>query len=126
MSGEIRVYLPLQTEHLIALQDGEELETGLRGFAVTDQIRRAVAGDDVEEQEFLALQQAASSALAAGMPVLIGAADVPEAALTGVGPAAGPTLEVSVRLAARDFASFHLDDAALGRADAASAAATDE
>jgi hypothetical protein len=125
MSGEVRVYLPLQPEHLVALQDGEELEVGLRGFAVTEQIRRALAGDDVEEQEFLALQQAASAARATGAVVLIGAADVPATALTQAGNDE-PALQVAVALEAKDFASFHLDDAALGRSETAPSADADE
>ncbi|HKJ12587.1 MAG TPA: hypothetical protein VJ976_09420 [Ornithinimicrobium sp.] len=127
MSGEIRVYLPLQPEHLAALQDGEELEAGLRGFTVTDQIRRVSVDDDVEEQEYMALQQAAFAARAAGQPVVIAAADVPASALAHIGRGVeGPVVELGVALQARRVASFHLDDVALQGQDADSTAASDE
>jgi len=127
MSGEVRIYLPLQPEHLIALQDGDELESGLQGFAVTEQIRRVSPGQDSDEHEFLALQQAATAARATGGPVVIGAADVPDTALSDVGRGAqGPTVEVGVPLEYTDFSSFHLDDVALGEPVATSITASEE
>jgi hypothetical protein len=116
MSGEIRVYLPLQTEHLIALQDGDELETGLVGFAVSEELRRRGVDAAAEEEEFLALQHAAAAVRAAGRPVVIGAADVPGSAVSEVRHAGeGSAVEVGVALETADFCAFHLDDIALGR-----------
>lgn len=79
MASVRRVYLPLSAVQVRALHDDRRLAADpLTGFAVTAQLRDALpSGGDEEECEYVALQQAASTAAENGQRV-VAAADIDE------------------------------------------------
>ncbi|GAB3578678.1 DUF6912 family protein [Calidifontibacter terrae] len=105
-----RIYLPLDDAALAALASDRQLPSPpLGAFAVTEAVRAAVGGDDVEVHEFAACQEAAAYAIGHGV-LVVGAADLATAAvLADTGDA---QVEIRGPLPLARFASFHLIDLA--------------
>lgn len=115
MSQEIRVYIPLTPDLVARLQTYGQLDSGLVGFVVDDEIRTLEPQADQDLWEFLALQRAAVHASNGEGPIAIAAADIPVPLLeTNVAPASSATLNEG--LAVADVVCFHLGDDALGLA----------
>lgn len=110
MSARTRVYLPLSAGDLDRLAAGDPLDDTARpAHAVTPALRGRHPEDDVEDQEFRALQEAAAAA--PGERVVVGAADLPPdrlAASGGGGPASAVGLTGPVRPG--DLVSLHVGD----------------
>ncbi|MGP9538983.1 DUF6912 family protein [Brachybacterium sp. AOP43-C2-M15] len=122
----MRIYLPL------TVQDRPRLESSARSldlaadraaWAVTTEVRADRPGQDEEDLEYDALQDAVHVALTAGEDsarALVIAADAPDGALTGA-PQEGGVFGVSLREEVlAKIASFHVTEQ-----DAAAAAADD-
>ncbi|SNC71516.1 hypothetical protein SAMN05445756_1518 [Kytococcus aerolatus] len=110
MTHDLRAFAALSLEELTALVGGEEVAP-VRPWRVVAVPADPTAEPSEEEAEE-AMEAAADDALAAGLPVVVLAADLPAGVLRG--DAAPVTL--------RQAASFHLgDDVALGEPEAVGA-----
>lgn len=111
--GVRRIYLPVGARELQALADERELPArGEVGFTVTPALRdEAGSGDDEEELEYLAIQQAADTAAGHGQRVIAAAdldgTDIGEA---GAGPQSA-AISVLSPVPLRRVASLHVLDA---------------
>ncbi|WP_162802851.1 DUF6912 family protein [Ornithinimicrobium avium] len=116
----VRCYLPVTPEQLRRLRDERRLAGPLPAYAVTASVQAAHAGADLDEWEFVALQEAARSQLAGGAPVIVAAADVVEEGVRRrEDRASGARVEVGDVDLPR-VAALHLgDDVVTGRAGAA-------
>lgn len=115
----VRCYLPVSPEQVRRLRDERRLTGPLPAFAVTSAVQAAHAGGDLDEWEFVALQEAARSLLVGGAPVIVAAADVAEEAVRRRDDqAAGARVEVGDVDLPR-VAALHLgDDVVTSRRDA--------
>lgn len=108
-----RVYLPLDVEQMEQLSTSRSL-TGspIAGFAVTPELRSAHPGEDDEGWEYLAMQDAATSAAGRGLRV-VAAADLPDGSV-GEGATSDDPAEVTVidEVPLRRIASLHVLDPA--------------
>jgi hypothetical protein len=109
----IRVYLPVDTEQLRALEKDRELPDRARtGFAVTARLRASTSVEDIEELEYLATQDAASAAAARGLRV-VAAVDSDDDEIHELTDAESPSaVTVSGTIPRRHVASFHVLDPA--------------
>lgn len=105
-----RAYLPVEREQLCYLHSEGAIAAGVLAHCVTDALRSSSPSSDEEELEFIALQQAARQAIAAGRPVIIAAVDLP---CSAVDPSAEFAFVVTAPVPAGDVVSFHLSDTAL-------------
>ncbi len=113
MSPVTRMYFPVAPDQVATMLAQGRLEPGLMAFAVDDAIRASAPEADEEFWEFRALQRAAAYARAHGGPIVVAAADVPDAVeISEHGQALG-ALSVNAELRRGDLASFHLGDDAL-------------
>lgn len=120
----MRIYLPLTAPDRASLELASarlELAEGRAAWTVTDSARQDFPGEDLEDLEYEALQDAVHVAYGAGDPTrraLVIAADVPDAVLAEApdGGAFGVLLRSP---AAARIASFHVTelDAAAAEAD---------
>lgn len=120
----MRIYLPLTASDRAALELASirlELAEGRAAWAVTAAAQRDFPGEDLEDLEYEALQDAVHVAYgtrSANQRALVVAADVPDAAL-GEAADGGPFGTVLVSSASARIASFHVTelDAAAAEAD---------
>lgn len=120
----MRIYLPLTDTDRASLELAStrlELAEGRAAWAVTDSARRGFPGEDLEDLEYEALQDAVHVAYGAGSSTqraMVIALDVPDAAIGDAddGGAFGVLLGTS---ASARIASFHVTelDAAAAEAD---------
>lgn len=121
----MRIYLPLQPTDRETLQSAQgrlELETGRAAWAVTQTARQDRPGNDEEDLEYDALQDAVHVALQAADPTsraLVIAADVPGSALDTAEDGGAFGVQLTEMTSAR-LASMHVTEL-----DAAAAAADD-
>ena len=120
----MRIYLPLTAPDRAALELAStrlELAEGRPAWAVTAAAQRGFPGEDLEDLEYEALQDAVHVAYGTGSAnqrALVVAADVPDAAL-GEAADGGAFGTVLVSSASARIASFHVTklDAAAAEAD---------
>jgi hypothetical protein len=108
-----RLYLPLRPDQVRRLEESREIGPPLLGYRVTDDIRRARPAGDLEEWEFVALQQAARHAHETGAPVIVAAADV-EVDHLSEDSAPGPSVEVVRAVTLPRVAALHVGDDVIG------------
>lgn len=122
----MRIFLPLSAEERTVLAaSGSQLEltSGRAAWAATAEARADRSGEDEEDVEYEAMQDAAHIALngvAADARAMVIAADVPDEALQPAGANGGAFGVVTVTGARAKIASFHVTEL-----DARSAAAED-
>lgn len=113
-----RVYLPLSTADLQALEAGDALAAGRTAYAVTDHVRSSQPSvADEEELEAYVAGLAAVAGAAAGWGAVVAAADVAEAdvdreATDDLGGPAGVMLRQQVGQS--DVVAFYVGDDVLG------------
>ncbi len=125
MSPAIRMYFPIDKDHLDQLADQHWSAPPLPAFGVTDAYRQDDPSGDAEAWEFRALQEAAVFARERGAPVLVVAADVADADLDHTGMAAthgehaavGRVSRLLAPLHLQQIAAFHLGNDLLGAGD---------
>lgn len=109
MSSLTRVYLPLSAQDLALLEaDGRLEAAGRTVHGVTPGLQRAHPGEDVEECEFHAQQEAAAHAT--GDPVVVGAADLPNEQVAPVGSGAAGAMRPLEPILRRYLVSLHVGD----------------
>lgn len=120
----MRIYLPLSAQDRQALQDGRralDLDAGRAAWAVTSEARADRPGEDVEDLEYEAMQDAVFVACSAAQPeqrVLVIAADVHDGAITPETEQAGAFGIVLTAGASAKIASFHVTEQDAATADA--------
>lgn len=72
----VRCYVPLTPDQLVSLGADRHLAGPHEAYAVTTALRSDLSSGDDDEWEYAALQQAASSQLGAGGPVVVAAVDL--------------------------------------------------
>ncbi len=112
----VRCYLPLSPEQVRRLRDERRLPGPLPAYAVTTSVQAAHPGGDLDEWEFVALQEAARSQRSGDAPLIVAAADVAEESVRSrEDQAAGARVEVGDVDLPR-VAALHLgDDVVTGR-----------
>lgn len=122
----MRIFLPLATEDSADIAASAlrlRLLEGRMAWAVTEELRADRVGEDEEELEYDAIQDAVHIALGASAPdarAMVIAADVPDSAFQPAGDNGGAYGVVTVSEAEARIASFHVTEL-----DASSAAADD-
>lgn len=122
----MRIFLPLLAEdRTVITASGLQLDLGpgRAAWAVTAEARADRSGEDEEDLEYDALQDATHIALSGAAPdgrAMVIAADVPDAALQPAGDTGGAYGVVTAAEARAKIASFHVTEL-----DAQSAAADD-
>lgn len=120
----MRIYLPLTTEDRVALESsapGLELAAGRQAWGVHAEALRDRPGQDEEELEYDALQDAVHIAYLCGPPdrrACVIAADVSDGALEVAGEGAGAFGVVTAAPTQARIASFHVTELDAAAADA--------